>query len=226
MLLVYCKWQLWPYATGAMLVTRDKWPWQVTAVGDRQLTLVTDGKWKWHVSHAPESTFSILIYPVMIFWHGYVFQFTGTLWGDLPIIAVFPSKRTNNAKLVCFLCCQLEHAAEQAVKSQVIWDTMTLMWHHCVHDIPFLLLLRIWYLLLFGTDVNLTINSHGFLQYPPLCLVPLLGLTGCEKLVCRTHRMAFRHDVTWIKPAEPNTVIWFIDVKGNKWVYHICIILH
>ena len=42
-----------------------------------------------------------------------------------------PPQRVSNMEFWCFLCWRLKRAVEQIVNLPVIWDTMTLMWHHC-----------------------------------------------------------------------------------------------
>ena len=43
----------------------------------------------------------------------------------------FPSQRASVVKLQCFICCLTIQAVDQTVDLSFIWDTMTLMWHHC-----------------------------------------------------------------------------------------------
>ena len=50
-----------------------------------------------------------------------------------PGTSGFPSQRISIAKLWCFIQCQIALAIEQILK-QLIWDALTLMWHHCKHD--------------------------------------------------------------------------------------------
>ena len=67
----------------------------------------------------------------MTSWRGVMFRVTVPLWGNPPVTGGFPSLRTSDAELWCFLWCTPEQTVEQTVEFPVIWDVMTLMWHRC-----------------------------------------------------------------------------------------------
>ena len=51
---------------------------------------------------------------------------TGLLWGNPPVTGGFPTQRTSNANVWCFLRFKPEKAFKQIVKLSVIWGAMTL----------------------------------------------------------------------------------------------------
>ena len=50
--------------------------------------------------------------------------------GNPPVTGGFPSQRSSNADLWCFLGCYPEQAVQQTLDLSVIWDDFTLMWRY------------------------------------------------------------------------------------------------
>ena len=59
--------------------------------------------------------------------NGNVFFGTGPLWGDFTGHGGFPSQRTSDAELWCFLWSASEQTVEQTIETPVIWDAIVLI---------------------------------------------------------------------------------------------------